>query len=677
MFSKELAKQWADTGLVRYVDYALVKWLYEEDAELSVDLWPLLMAVSYAASQGQVCVNLSHWLAAPASSFSDVEDDEIKHALIRDLERMNDLSTLESLVLTLQASAVVATGDVEELEHQQTPFVLVRYGEAVLLYLRRYWQAEQTIIQGITQRLNRATSVSEDDIRGLLAVLFGESHLDEEIDWQKVACGIAASNDFSIITGGPGTGKTTTVLRLLALLQGQRLKNDLPPLAIRLAAPTGKAAARLNESIAANLARIELPEIGHIQPDTLKQVIPTQVTTLHRLLRPKPNSRQFTHNRANPLVADVVVVDEASMIDIEMMASLFNGIEPETRVILLGDKDQLASVEAGYVLGDLCRGATQGRYTSFTANWVADICHQSIPSHYIDDRGSKLNQAVCMLRRSFRFIEGGVIHQLASLVNEERMDGRPKLPELREIFQESVRESPNAPALRYLTQEQSPHSVIDPAVRQLLVQGYGDFLDLVAAMPSINQGKEAFDHWGKQVLEKHMSFQLLVAMRRGDWGLEAMNSKIEQLLLVSGKLKSVAGLWYLGRPVMVTQNDYSVDLMNGDVGVSLLYPVNGQLKQRVIFSDGKGGVRWVLPSRLQSVETVFAMTVHKSQGSEFTHTAMLIPGQSSPVLTKELIYTGITRSKQYFTLISGDQDVLEQAMQRKVERISGLSLYIQ
>ena len=360
MFSKELAKQWADTGLVRYVDYALVKWLYEEDAELSVDLWPLLMAVSYAASQGQVCVNLSHWLAAPASSFSDVEDDEIKHALIRDLERMNALSTLESLVLTIQASAVVATGDVEELVHQQTPFVLVRYGEAVLLYLRRYWQAEQTIIQGITQRLDRATSVSEDDIRGLLAVLFGESYLDEEIDWQKVACGIAASNHFSIITGGPGTGKTTTVLRLLALLQGQRLKNDLPPLAIRLAAPTGKAAARLNESIAANLARIELPEIGHIQPDTLKQVIPTQVTTLHRLLRPKPNSRQFTHNKANPLVADVVVVDEASMIDIEMMASLFNGIEPETRVILLGDKDQLASVEAGYVLGDLCRGATQG-----------------------------------------------------------------------------------------------------------------------------------------------------------------------------------------------------------------------------------------------------------------------------------------------------------------------------
>lgn len=673
MFDMDNLKRWVDAKLVRYVDYALVKWMKDEEPELADAVLPVLMTASYSASLGQVCIDIEQWLKAPESYLgaSDSEDEQAQE-LYQALREWATGMSVKSLKKALLGSKAIAS-DVDQLAKQSTPFVLVQHKGASLLYLRRYWQAEQTIVSGINQRLNRATSVSEDDIRELLSALFqGES--EQTTDWQKVACGIAASNHFSIITGGPGTGKTTTVLKLLALLQGQRLKHQLPPLAIRLAAPTGKAAARLNESIAANLARLELPELGGIQPSDLKQIIPTQVTTLHRLLKPKPNSRQFTHNKANPLVADIVVVDEASMIDIEMMASLFEGIEPDTRVILLGDKDQLASVEAGYVLGDLCRGAAEGNYTSHTAAWVQDVCHQTIPNTYIDDDGTTLNQAVCMLRHSYRFVEGGVIHQLASLVNNEMTE--KKLPKLQQIFVQSEQESPSAPALRHLVQEQSAHTELSQEVRQLLVSGYGAYLDLVNEIPPASAGPEAFDAWGKQVLEMHVSFQLLVAMRRGDWGLEGMNHRIEQLLLKAGKLRSVAGLWYLGRPVMVTQNDYSVDLMNGDIGISLLYPINGELKQRVIFSDGKGGVRWVLPSRLQSVETVFAMTVHKSQGSEFTHTTMLLPSQSSPILTKELIYTGITRSKQYFTLVSGSQPVLEEAMNRKVERSSGLSLYI-
>lgn len=673
MFDMENLKYWVDAKLVRYVDYALVKWMKEEEPELADAALPVLLSASYSASLGQVCIDIAQWLNAPETYLGafDSEDEQAQelHQALRAWTANTSLKTLQQALLSSKAVA----SDASDLTQQNTPFVLVQHNGASLLYLRRYWQAEQTIVSGINQRLNRATNVSEDDIRELLSALFQEQS-EQTPDWQKIACGIAASNHFSIITGGPGTGKTTTVLKLLALLQGQRLKHQLPPLAIRLAAPTGKAAARLNESIAANLARLELPELGGIQPSDLKQIIPTQVTTLHRLLKPKPNSRQFSHNKANPLVADIVVVDEASMIDIEMMASLFDGIEPDTRVILLGDKDQLASVEAGYVLGDLCRGATQGNYTSHTAAWVEDVCHQTIPDTYIDDDGTTLNQAVCMLRYSYRFVEGGVIHQLASLVNSEMAE--KKLPKLEQIFAQSKQEAPTAPALRHLFQDQSAHKELSNDVRQLLVSGYGEYLNLVNAIPTVAAGPEAFDLWGKQVLEKHVSFQLLVAMRRGEWGLEGMNQRIEQLLLKAGKLRSVASLWYLGRPVMVTQNDYSVDLMNGDIGISLLYPINGELKQRVIFSDGKGGVRWVLPSRLQSVETVFAMTVHKSQGSEFTHTAMLLPSQSSPILTKELIYTGITRSKQFFTLISGSQAVLEEAMNRKVERSSGLSLYI-
>ncbi|MFD1384525.1 exodeoxyribonuclease V subunit alpha [Rhodanobacter aciditrophus] len=679
MFNLEQIKSWVDADVARYVDFSLVKWLVTEDGELDERLLPLLLSVSYNASLGQVCIDLDKWLQHPSGFLQFDEEGQFETLLMA--EQLNGwASTLskQDLVVALEKSNAVATGTTDEIAAQSSPLVFVQEEASSFLYLRRYWRAEQIIVNGIADRLDRATSVSERDIRDWLTALFGQVSQVDDTDWQRVACGIAASNHFSIITGGPGTGKTTTVLRLLALLQGQRLVNGLSPLAIRLAAPTGKAAARLNESIAANLTRLDLPEVGHVNPDALKQVIPTQVTTLHRLLKPKPNSRQFIHNQSNPLLADIVVVDEASMIDIEMMASLFEGIEPDTRVILLGDKDQLASVEAGYVLGDLCRGAAEGQYTSHTAQWVEDVVGEKIAPDYIDESGSKLNQAVCMLRRSYRFVEGGVIHQLASLVNETQRGSQvsPKLPRLKEIFALSLKRAPNGPALQYLEQTQFPEAPINPGVKGLLVKGYGGFLDQVAAMPNLDAGVEAFDEWGKRVLEHHVDFQLLVATRQGEWGVAAMNEKIEQLLLSSGKLRSVAGLWYLGRPVMVTQNDYSVDLMNGDVGISLLYPVNGALKQRVIFSDGKGGVRWVLPSRLQSVETVFAMTVHKSQGSEFTHTAMLLPSRHSNILTKELIYTGITRSKKHFTLISGDDQVLEASMNQQVERSSGLSLYI-
>jgi len=308
--------------------------------------------------------------------------------------------------------------------------------------------------------------------------------------------------------------------------------------------------------------------------------------------------------------------------------------------------------------------------------WIKNVCGEEVSDDYRDEQGSMLNQAVCMLRKSYRFLEGGVIHRLASLVNEERDNylEAPKMDELKGIFAEKDAVN-GVPVLRLLTQPQHSDSVLEADFKKLITFGYGHYLDVVAQMPQTFETK-AFDQWGKKVLQAHTNFQLLVALRKGDWGLEGMNDQIERLLVSDKKLMDTDSLWYLGRPVMVTQNDYSVDLMNGDIGISLRYPVNGELKQRVVFSDGKGGVRWVLPSRLQSVETVFAMTVHKSQGSEFHHTAMLLPSQSSPILTKELIYTGITRSKKHFTLISGGENVLEEAMNRKVERTSGLSLYI-
>ena len=675
-----LMKSWVDAGLIRYVDYALVKFIQEQTQNVSDEALLAIMLTSHSVALGQVCINLEDVINTPEVLFSmDEGDDEAQQiARVQMLEWVKSLS-LTAWIDAIKACSAVAVADASGVVEggPNSPLVLVESNGSALLYLRRYWQAEDIIVKAIRARLMSSSQIDDSDIRSLLADLFeGNKEFVTDTDWQRIACGIAASNHFSIITGGPGTGKTTTVLKLLALLQAERLKQGLPPLAIRLAAPTGKAAARLNESIADNLQRLQLPELENIQPADLKAVIPTQVMTLHRLLKPKPNTRQFMHNKANPLVADIVVVDEASMIDIEMMASLFEGIEPTTRVILLGDKDQLASVEAGYVLGDLCRGALEGHYTPDTMEWIKNVCGEEVSDDYRDEQGSMLNQAVCMLRKSYRFLEGGVIHRLASLVNEERDNYReaPKMDELKDIFAEKDTVN-GVPVLRLLTQTQHSDSVLEADFKKLITMGYGHYLDVVAQMPQTLDAK-VFDQWGKKVLQAHTNFQLLVALRKGDWGLEGMNDQIERLLVSDKKLMDTDSLWYLGRPVMVTQNDYSVDLMNGDIGISLRYPVNGELKQRVVFSNGKGGVRWVLPSRLQSVETVFAMTVHKSQGSEFHHTAMLLPSQSSPILTKELIYTGITRSKKHFTLISGGEKVLEEAMNRKVERTSGLSLYI-
>ena len=680
MSNVNLMKSWVDAGLIRYVDYALVKFTQEQTQNVSDEALLAIMLTSHSVALGQVCINLEDVINTPEALFSmDEGDDEAQQvARVQMLEWINGLS-LQAWIEVIKGCPAVAVTDASGTVEgdPNSPLVLVENNGSALLYLRRYWQAEDIIVKAIRARLMSSSQIDDSDIRSLLADLFdGNKEFVTDTDWQRIACGIAASNHFSIITGGPGTGKTTTVLKLLALLQAERLKQALPPLAIRLAAPTGKAAARLNESIADNLQRLQLPELENIQPEDLKAVIPTQVMTLHRLLKPKPNSRQFMHNKANPLVADIVVVDEASMIDIEMMASLFEGIEPTTRVILLGDKDQLASVEAGYVLGDLCRGALEGHYTPDTMEWIKNVCGEEMSDDYRDEQGSMLNQAVCMLRKSYRFLEGGVIHRLASLVNEERDNylEAPKMDELKGIFAEKDAVN-GVPVLRLLTQPQHSDSVLEADFKKLITFGYGHYLDVVAQMPQ-NLDAKAFDQWGKKVLQAHTNFQLLVALRKGDWGLEGMNDQIERLLVSDKKLMNIDSLWYLGRPVMVTQNDYSVDLMNGDIGISLRYPVNGELKQRVVFSDGKGGVRWVLPSRLQSVETVFAMTVHKSQGSEFHHTAMLLPSQSSPILTKELIYTGITRSKKHFTLISGGENVLEEAMNRKVERTSGLSLYI-
>ena len=391
---------------------------------------------------------------------------------------------------------------------------------------------------------------------------------------------------------------------------------------------------RLTESISGALSTL---------PPELKAAIPTEVTTLHRLLGALPNRRSFKHNGQNPLQLDVLVVDEASMIDLEMMAALLSALPPQAQLVLLGDKDQLSSVEAGSVLGDLCRGAELGGYSGNTLKLLSPF--SAAPLAKFAGDGSALNQATVMLRHSHRFDAKSGIGMLAAAVNRGDMA---------------------APALFGQFDDISllPGNAVT-ALKPLVLAGFGHYLTLLH-----KAGSDAdADRWARNLLKSYSQFQLLCALRSGDWGIEGINTQVSQWLTAAG-LVDGRQLWYAGRPVMMQRNNYSLGLMNGDIGITVSAPQNGQL--RVVFLLADGRIKWVLPSRLTEVETAYAITVHKSQGSEFNHCCLVLPPDNSPLLSRELLYTGITRAKQQFSLLCAKPALLSQAIARRVARSSGL-----
>jgi exodeoxyribonuclease V alpha subunit len=613
---------WLDRGVqearLRSVDRAFARFLatLEPDGDARV----LMMAalVSHELGEGQICV--------------DIETLVVAEPMLAGAEAW------------LPVSPLVGSPDGDT----KTPLVF----DGGLLYLRRFWRDEARVAEAIVSRLIPATVPA--DLAQELDRLFPTEA--DGLNWQKVACAIAARGSFAIITGGPGTGKTTTVVRLLGLLQTLAHKRNEPRLRIRLAAPTGKAAARLNASIAGQIERLDVDA-------AVKQAIPAEVTTLHRLLGSRPDTRAFRHDRDNPLHLDVLVIDEASMIDLEMMAATLDALPRDARLILLGDKDQLSSVEAGAVLGDLCARADAGHYDLATRDWLTAVCGVDVGAWTDPADARPLDQRVVMLRRSRRFGADSGIGALAQAINT----------------------GDAAAVTRAFSATQGDIAVMSPAaasIATLAIDGRGGapghrhFLDWIEReRPAIDASFDAFQRWGAGALTAYARFQLLCATRHGDAGVDKQNERIAQGLLDRGLIDAVTG-WYEGRPVMVTRNDYALGLMNGDVGVTLWVPDGqGGMALRVAFAvmddHGSERVRFVVPSRLSAVDTVYAMTVHKSQGSEFEHTALALPPEPSPVLTRELVYTGVTRARSHFTLLAAP-DILGYAVSRKTRRASGL-----
>ena len=514
------------------------------------------------------------------------------------------------------------------------PFVL----EGNRLYFHRYYDYESQILSGIHRLLHagqasfaeRCAALNKQS--ALIADL--QSGVDdaslppaELIDWQLITALQAVTGNFTICTGGPGTGKTTTVARILTLLYSID-----PTLRITLTAPTGKAAVRMEESLKKTPLKL---------PDTVQQHLQKlNSSTLHRLLRKIPDSVRFRHDQENPLPYDVIIVDEASMIDAPLFARLLNAVPSDARLIMLGDNNQLASVEAGSVLGDVCKAA--GKLNSFTADqakflngFISDKRCQ-LSSEYFTKNASALNGRVIELQRSRRFTSAGGIGKLSRVMLHNDS------AELKKIIAEG----------------QTPEYVIDttgdPKIFESFIAGYEAFIrepDIATALEKLNQ------------------LRVLVTVREGDLGLHAINKKIENFLK-SRKLIRTGPEYYENRPVLVTRNNPLLELMNGDVGIVRM---DSEKQMRVYFPDAEKGIRAVVPEQLTHVQTLWAMTIHKSQGSEYGQVLVILPDDvDNKLLTRELLYTAITRARDR-VVIQGKEEIILAAAATAVKRASGIA----
>jgi len=625
----------------------------------------LIIKLSQALNRGEVCLELSQ-----------LYDMQQKTGI-----GSTDMQGYLPQFVTIHRIEVVKNSTSLEQLSQQNPYdLVVNYPLVVMqgrLYFSRYWFYQQQVFYSISSRLTDQKREVDGELSKTLQALFPNSLSSSQPNWQMLAAANACLNRFSVITGGPGTGKTTTVTRLLAALISQE-----PSLRIALAAPTGKAAARLVESILAAKSKLA-------QTFPLAEKIPVTSFTLHRLLGWRPNGFSYNHKKTLPY--DLVIIDEASMVDLPMMAQLMEALGENTRLILLGDKDQLASVEAGSVLGDLCdSGVMVNGYHAHglqdeRAKQLEALCGltQGNLNQYVELNAPLMANSLTQLRVSYRFTRDSGIGKLAAAVNAGRFE------QVQQSFQQYQDINAYACLSAPFSKNNSAEVIeAEQAWQQQVINGYSQYLN------AIEQGASPYE-----VLQLFNEFQLLCALRQGSSGLHALNERVQKLLQGRGLLSidtSAVSMeqnrWYVGRPVMISRNDYELNLFNGDIGIAMMVAGNdGHEELRVCFvaadsafskagtsklaasksSTNKSNVRQLLPTRLPTHETAFAMTVHKSQGSEFLDVALVLPENHSPVISRELIYTAITRAKKSFSLYSNDE-VLTAGVNSKIERASGL-----
>jgi exodeoxyribonuclease V alpha subunit len=532
-------------------------------------LIPLVAAMlSRSTREGHICLPLA---MAPPRSAEEGEADSLKWP------------TATGWRSTLAKSKAVGGPD------EQTPLVI---DESNRLYLRRYWNYQQGLAVALREKAAK-TDTAKYSHRGTQA---------EAID-------AALENELTIICGGPGTGKTTTVLYILAgLLQ----KTGNERLRVALAAPTGKAAARLEETLRMGLEKLDCPQ-------EVKTRIPVSASTIHRLLGVKGNSIYFRHDRQNPLPFDLVVIDEASMVALPLLSKLFDALPERCRVVLLGDRDQLASVEPGAVLADIVDAATSPK--------------------------SPLHRSVVTLERNYRFTEASGTHHLCVAVRQGDAENAVHIlrdQHYTDLVSAELRERPALVA----------------KFSQAVLTGFSAFAGEKEPAAALTQLK---------------TFRVLSALRRGPFGVEGLNQNIQRILQGAELIPKNATSSYAGKPILITQNDYQLQLYNGDVGI-LLPDAEAKENPKQLwawFIGKENTLRRFALARLPQHEAAYAMTVHKSQGSEFDRVLFILPDRDAPVLTRELIYTGLTRARSQVELW-WNETVFAKAVTRRGERNSGL-----
>ena len=572
-----------DAGFLEAADVHVAQRLARLGGETSPEVLLAVAVAVRAVRAGSVCVDLrSVGDLAPGVRWPDPD----------------------SWVSSMRGSALVAGG--------------VLCLEGTDLYLRRYWEEERQVVEDLRRR-DESEPVALDP--GMVAAALAAYFPDDDSTDQRLAAALSCRRWTSVITGGPGTGKTTTIARLLGVLL--TVAGD-QPLRVALAAPTGKAAARMGQALR---EATDVPGFpgrdgaadGAADAAAARrrdQIRGYQASTIHRLLGWRPDSStRFRHDRSNPLPYDVVVVDETSMVSLTLMARLLESMRPQARLVLVGDADQLASVEAGAVLGDVVRG------------WSS-------------------TGPVRRLDRTRRF--GMNIAELA----------------------QAIRAGDDDEVVRVLREGRVPEQPDDGRVAWVEADSLDPLLgDQALRLWEAGRGGEAERAW--QVFEGH---RLLCAHRDGPYGVGTWNRRVERLLMAAVGQDWLEE-WYPGRPFIVNANDRGLDLWNGDTGVACLAaPSASRPGARTVGVIGKGGggTRSLPTTRLSDVSTAHAMTVHRSQGSQFADVTVLLPEPDSRILTRELFYTAVTRARDTVRVV-GSEEAVRAAVTRRAQRATGLA----
>lgn len=567
--------------------------------------------------------------------------------------------TLQGWQAVLAASPLVSQGS---QSGSPRPVVL----DGTRLYLQRYWRYQERLLAALQQRAAQTCpDVDRQLLRAGIQRLFPQEQLPAgKVSRQTVGALMAVLRRLTVISGGPGTGKTTTVKRILALLLEQddaarrASPRPRPPLRIALAAPTGKAASRMVEALAEGLDELDTAQ-------SVKDRMPREASTLHKLLGYQRRSpSRFRHDAKNPLPIDVLVVDEASMVDFAMMTRLVEAVPPHARLVLLGDRDQLASVEAGAVLADICGEGGALRLSAPFARELEDLLGRDVPHDGAADLAPGICDCMVQLDHFYRFgAESGIgttARTVIGMLDGNLPSGPRPVEERRADRVLALLGGKTEPAFPDVDCALPTADGLGEAMRAAIVTHYGHIVAEAQA------GRPA------QALQRLGELCVLCAHRSGPLGVAGVNAQVESWLADAGHIPARAQrqAWYAGQPLLVTENDYAIDLMNGEVGVVARDP-DADLRLRAFFADGRGDIRAIPLARLPQHVTNFAMTIHKSQGSQYRHAIVVLPARASPIVTRELLYTGLTRASHRATVI-GPAEVIRVAVATRVQRASGL-----